>query len=118
MSDCGAQWLRNGTCASGMSDPGTRNAAQPVRQGEGSNQFCECSGAVSRCGRVNQKTQQAEAVDEVAARIGHAIDLFGRDRLLLHPDCGFATYADNPICCTELAHDKLSAVSRAAERLR
>ena len=69
-------------------------------------------------GVVNQKTQAAELRDEVAARIQQAIDIFGRDRLLLHPDCGFATFADNPICCTNLAEEKLAAIAEAAERFR
>lgn len=69
-------------------------------------------------GVVNQKDPQVEAVDGIEARICHAIDLFGRERVLLHPDCGFATFADNPICCTGAAQDKLAAIATAANRLR
>ncbi|MFG1426525.1 5-methyltetrahydropteroyltriglutamate--homocysteine methyltransferase [Roseixanthobacter glucoisosaccharinicivorans] len=69
-------------------------------------------------GVVNQKDPHAEGVDEVAARISHAINLFGRERVLLHPDCGFATFADNPICCTGSAQEKLSAIAQAAARFR
>ncbi|OYW52756.1 MAG: 5-methyltetrahydropteroyltriglutamate--homocysteine methyltransferase [Rhizobiales bacterium 17-65-6] len=69
-------------------------------------------------GVVNQKSPHVEGVDEVEARIRHAIDLFGRERVLLHPDCGFATFADNPICCTGTAQDKLAAIARAVERFR
>lgn len=67
-------------------------------------------------GVVNQKHAAPEAVDDVAAKIGHAIDLFGRDRVLLHPDCGFATFADNPICSCSSAEAKLDIVARAAKR--
>ncbi|WP_142850409.1 5-methyltetrahydropteroyltriglutamate--homocysteine methyltransferase [Telmatospirillum sp. J64-1] len=69
-------------------------------------------------GVVNQKLPQAERIDEVAEKIAHAIDLFGRDRLLLHPDCGFATFADNPICSHSHAEQKLTVIARAAERFR
>ncbi|MEW6256274.1 MAG: 5-methyltetrahydropteroyltriglutamate--homocysteine methyltransferase [Pseudomonadota bacterium] len=69
-------------------------------------------------GVVNQKDPKTEAVEEVAARIRHAVDLFGRERVLLHPDCGFATFADNPICCSGSAQDKLSAIARAVEQVR
>lgn len=69
-------------------------------------------------GVVNQKLQTAEAVDEIAARIQRAITLFGRERVLLHPDCGFATFADNPICCGDLAADKIAAIAQAAARFR
>lgn len=67
-------------------------------------------------GVVNQKNPAIESVDEVAARIGRAIDLFGKDRLLLHPDCGFATFADNPIASMAVAEGKLKAIAQAAQR--
>ncbi|MFO1146771.1 MAG: 5-methyltetrahydropteroyltriglutamate--homocysteine methyltransferase [Alsobacter sp.] len=69
-------------------------------------------------GVVNQKDPHAEAMAAVTARIAHAISLFGRERVLLHPDCGFATFADNPICCTGSALDKLSLIARAAASFR
>lgn len=67
-------------------------------------------------GVVNQKSPRIETVDEVAGRVARAIDLFGRDRLLLHPDCGFATFADNPICAATVAEGKLTAIVQAAQR--
>lgn len=69
-------------------------------------------------GVVNQKDPNTEAVDAIAARIEEAISLFGRERVLLHPDCGFATFADNPICCAGTAQDKLSAIACAVEPFR
>ncbi|MEA1648955.1 hypothetical protein UAJ10_07970 [Nitrospirillum sp. BR 11164] len=69
-------------------------------------------------GVVNQKHAAVEETDAVAARIAQAIDLFGRQRVLLHPDCGFATFADNPICAGGTAQDKLAAITRAVERFR
>lgn len=68
-------------------------------------------------GVVNQKCAQAEPVEEVGARIARAIDLFGRDRLLFHPDCGFATFADNPICSTTSAEEKLKVIAEAVARV-
>jgi 5-methyltetrahydropteroyltriglutamate--homocysteine methyltransferase len=69
-------------------------------------------------GVVNQKHADPEQLDEVAAKIGKAIDLFGAERVLLHPDCGFATFADNPICSASSAEAKLSVIARAVERVR
>ena len=43
---------------------------------------------------------------------------FGRDRVLLNPDCGFATFADNPIASAKLAEGKLSTIAAAAAALR
>ncbi len=67
-------------------------------------------------GVVNQKNPAVEPVDEIAARIQRAIGLFGAERLLLHPDCGFATFADNPICPMSIAEAKLGAIAAAAAR--
>lgn len=68
-------------------------------------------------GVVNQKCAHTEADADIEGKIRHAIDLFGRDRVLLHPDCGFATFADNPICGMASAEDKLGAIARTASRL-
>lgn len=69
-------------------------------------------------GVVNQKCAHAEPVEEVGAKIARAIDLFGKERLLFHPDCGFATFADNPICSTTSAEEKLKVIAQAVDCLR
>jgi 5-methyltetrahydropteroyltriglutamate--homocysteine methyltransferase len=69
-------------------------------------------------GVVNQKHAATEAVEEVAERISQAVNLFGAERLLLHPDCGFATFADNPICGAGSAEAKLAVIARAAAAMR
>ena len=76
------------------------------------------AGARIGVGVVNQKNPAIEPVDEIAARIDRAIGLFGAERLLLHPDCGFATFADNPICSAGIAEAKLGAIATAAARFR
>jgi 5-methyltetrahydropteroyltriglutamate--homocysteine methyltransferase len=68
-------------------------------------------------GVVNQKNRDIESVDEVAARIERAASLLGAERLLLHPDCGFATFADNPICSMQVAEAKLAAIVQARQRV-
>ena len=62
-------------------------------------------------GVVNQKTQSLETVDQIVAKAEKAIRLFGAERLLLTPDCGFATFADNPIVSATLAEHKLAEPS-------
>jgi 5-methyltetrahydropteroyltriglutamate--homocysteine methyltransferase len=69
-------------------------------------------------GVVNQKHARVETVEEITAQAGRAIDLFGARRVLLHPDCGFATFADNPVTSTRIAEAKLSAIAEAAAGLR
>ncbi|HND56315.1 MAG TPA: cobalamin-independent methionine synthase II family protein, partial [Pirellulaceae bacterium] len=69
-------------------------------------------------GVVNQKLDQVESVDAIARRIEHAIRLFGAERVLLNPDCGFATFADNPLSSAEIAERKLAAMVAARGRFR
>jgi 5-methyltetrahydropteroyltriglutamate--homocysteine methyltransferase len=69
-------------------------------------------------GVVNQKRGDTESIAFVTDKINAAISAFGRDRVLLHPDCGFATFADNPICGAEGAESKLAAIARAARAIR
>jgi 5-methyltetrahydropteroyltriglutamate--homocysteine methyltransferase len=69
-------------------------------------------------GVVNQKHERVEPVEEILARARRAIETFGADRVLLTPDCGFATFADNPVASAAVAEAKLRAIARAAEALR
>ena len=69
-------------------------------------------------GVVNQKCADVECCDDVVARIRQAVNLFGADRVLLHPDCGFATFADNPICAAVPAETKLARIVEAARLVR
>jgi 5-methyltetrahydropteroyltriglutamate--homocysteine methyltransferase len=69
-------------------------------------------------GVVNQKRRDIESVDEIVAKATEAINLFGADRVLLNPDCGFATFADNPVSSGQVASKKLAAIAAAARLLR
>jgi 5-methyltetrahydropteroyltriglutamate--homocysteine methyltransferase len=69
-------------------------------------------------GVVNQKHGETESVAFVADRIKRATGAFGRERVLLHPDCGFATFADNPICGAQAAEAKLAVIAKAARSIR
>lgn len=68
-------------------------------------------------GVVNQKRQELEPVGEPLALAGRAVRLLGRDRILLTTDCGFATFADNPIATADLAERKLSLLAEVRDRL-
>ena len=69
-------------------------------------------------GVVNQKLDRAESVEEIAARARRAIEVFGAERVLLTPDCGFATFADSPLASPAVAEMKLAAIARAVEVLQ
>jgi len=69
-------------------------------------------------GVVNQKLTQVETVQEILIRAEAAIRLFGPERVLLTPDCGFATFADNPVSSASIAEAKLAAIVQASRLLR
>src|SRR5258708_34002910 len=54
-------------------------------------------------GVVNQQMPRIESVEEVLSRAYKAVRLFGIDRVLLAPVCGFATFADDPISSPRIA---------------
>ena len=69
-------------------------------------------------GVVNQKHERVETREEIADRARRAVKVFGPDRVLLTPDCGFATFADNPVASAGVAEAKLRAIVEAAELVR
>ena len=69
-------------------------------------------------GVVNPKIEAIEPPEATRKRIRRAIDLFGEERVLLTPDCGFATFADNPVASSEVAEAKLRAIVEARDLIR
>ena len=69
-------------------------------------------------GVVNQKLDAVEPVEQVRRSIARAVDLFGEERVLLTPDCGFATFADNPVSSARTAEAKLRAIVHARDLVR
>lgn len=69
-------------------------------------------------GAVNQKRREVETPDEIVARLGALVEHLGPERVLLNPDCGFATFADNPLASAQIAQAKLASIAAAAKLLR
>lgn len=69
-------------------------------------------------GLINQKHQDLESVEDVLERARRAADLFGTERLLLTTDCGFATFADNPIVNAATAEAKIAVLAQVRDRLQ
>jgi 5-methyltetrahydropteroyltriglutamate--homocysteine methyltransferase len=69
-------------------------------------------------GLINQKHQEIESVEDVLVRARVAAGLFGTERLLLTTDCGFATFADNPIVTAEMAEAKVGMLAQVRDRLQ
>ena len=66
-------------------------------------------------GVVNQKLDHVETPEAIRASVYLGINLFGKERLLLTPDCGFATFADNPVASIETAEAKLRSIAQARD---
>jgi 5-methyltetrahydropteroyltriglutamate--homocysteine methyltransferase len=64
-------------------------------------------------GVANQKLDRIEPPEEIAARMRRAINVFGAERVMFNPDCGFATFADNPVTEGEIAEAKLRSIGAA-----
>jgi 5-methyltetrahydropteroyltriglutamate--homocysteine methyltransferase len=69
-------------------------------------------------GVCNQKRSEIEAIEDIMRKGEQAIQLFGKERVLLNPDCGFATFADNPVSSDRVAEAKLRVMAQASARLR
>lgn len=69
-------------------------------------------------GVVNQKTPEIEPVADIVERAEAAIALLGPERVWLNPDCGFATFADNPVSAPAIAAAKLANMAAAVALLR
>ncbi|MDO5682548.1 MAG: hypothetical protein Q4G46_06955 [Propionibacteriaceae bacterium] len=69
-------------------------------------------------GVFNQKQPQNETFEAVLDRARRAIDVWGRERVLLTTDCGFATFADNPILAAQQAEGALAMMARVRDALR
>ena len=69
-------------------------------------------------GVVIQKTARIESPKKIVATAERAIGVLGPERVLLNPDCGFATFADNPIASADIAQRKLAAMVQAKKVLQ
>ena len=68
-------------------------------------------------GCIDHCDRRVEKADDVIARVEGAMQHVDRSRITLHPDCGFAPSAQNPMDLDE-AYLKLKALCEAAGRLR
>jgi 5-methyltetrahydropteroyltriglutamate--homocysteine methyltransferase len=69
-------------------------------------------------GVVNPKRPDVESIEEIRAKAMEAVRIFGRERVLLNPDCGFATFADNPVASAHVAQAKMRAIAAARDQVR
>ena len=68
-------------------------------------------------GCVDPCDRQVESPQQVCARMEEAMRYVDKERITLHPDCGFSPSVQNPMDLDE-AYLKLKAMCQAAELLR
>ena len=68
-------------------------------------------------GCIDHCDRNVEGPEEVVARVESAMQFVEKDRITLHPDCGFSPSVQNPMDLDE-AYLKLKAMCQAAEMLR
>jgi 5-methyltetrahydropteroyltriglutamate--homocysteine methyltransferase len=69
-------------------------------------------------GVVNQKDEAMASAETIATRARRAVQVFGSERVVFTPDCGFATFADNPIAPAARAEATMRAIAAAAGLVR
>ena len=68
-------------------------------------------------GCIDHCDRNVETAETVVSRVERAIQFIDKERITLHPDCGFAPSVQNPMDLDE-AYLKLKAMCQAAEMLR
>lgn len=68
-------------------------------------------------GCIDHCDREIETTEEVIRRVERAMRYVDKSRITLHPDCGFAPSAQNPMDLDE-AYRKLKAMCKTAEKLR
>ena len=65
-------------------------------------------------GVVDTTTNFVEHPELVAQRLGHFVDIVGRDRVIAGTDCGFGTFAGFGAVDPEIAFAKLTTLAEGA----
>ncbi|MGH8534140.1 MAG: hypothetical protein ACREV1_15835 [Gammaproteobacteria bacterium] len=68
-------------------------------------------------GCIDHCERRVESPEEVVARAQGAMRYVEKERITLHPDCGFSPSVQNPMDLDE-AYLKLTSLAEAARRLR
>ncbi len=69
-------------------------------------------------GVIDVKSPRVETPREIVARVERAAKVFGEERLVLNPDCGFSSGRPWPVVSRRTAFAKLKAQTEAAKLLR
>ncbi|MDY6065567.1 MAG: cobalamin-independent methionine synthase II family protein [Finegoldia sp.] len=68
-------------------------------------------------GVVNPRLDDVESVDFIVDKVKSALKFTSPDKLMINPDCGFATFANRPVNSYDIIRKKLKAMKAAKEIL-
>ena len=69
-------------------------------------------------GVINPRNDKIESVDDIVQSAKNLLKFIPKNRILLNPDCGFATFANRPLNSYEIISAKLNALNNAKIALR
>ena len=69
-------------------------------------------------GVINPRNDRVESVDEIVQSVENLLKFIPKNRILLNPDCGFATFANRALNSYEIISAKLNALNNAKIALR
>lgn len=69
-------------------------------------------------GVMNPRSDEAEPAEKIIARVEEVMDYLPKERIMLNPDCGFATFAKKPVNELEHIEEKLAVLESVKENLR
>lgn len=68
-------------------------------------------------GVINPRSDEIETVDSIIARVEEALMYLPKERILLNPDCGFATFANRPLNGMDIISEKISILTEVSKRM-
>ena len=74
--------------------------------------------AIIGLGVINPRNDKIESVDEIVKNVENLLKFIPKNRILLNPDCGFATFANRPLNSNEIIREKLNVLNNAKIALR
>lgn len=69
-------------------------------------------------GVMNPRSDEAEPAEKIIARVEEVMEYLPKERIMLNPDCGFATFAKKPVNELEHIEEKLAVLESVKENLR
>ena len=69
-------------------------------------------------GVMNPRTDDIEPLEDILNRVEEVMQYIPKERILLNPDCGFATFANRPVSTMDIIDKKLARLNEAKNTLR